>query len=504
VESGLVEPPAAVVVVELPERVATYGLAQEALRDVHDDLDELLFLIRSASAQLAQLQEELDASALRLHRGSAALLRSQVQLLVSRYGELGRRVLGLRQQASVADLDALDAERAACAELVRTQQLVVASLATACDWQSPPFLVSSPIGSGGEYGRITPHWNDYKRDRHLDAEEYEAAFVAEFVDMPGEWRALATSCGMAALTTIVGFLKSGAARAGPVLAGAGLYHETKIVLEHAFGDRVLYADERELPAAVHRFRPSIVFLDSLCNTRAALVPDVDAVAAELGDGMLVVDNTGVPCGQPFGNRTIVFESLLKYHQLGLDRVNAGIIVAPIEHAPRLSACREHLGTNVTDVAVRTLPRPRRDVLERRLARIGRNALLIAERLETELGDGVAHPGLASHPSFPVAERLRFRGGCVSLALDDCGLVDDVVAEARRRSVPLVGGSSFGFDTTRIYLTAARAAQGEPFVRIAVGTEHRLAIEGVAEAIAAAIRRSRGVGTFSGPRGVSRV
>jgi cystathionine beta-lyase/cystathionine gamma-synthase len=488
--------------VELFHAVAADEHAHEALHDVRDDLDELLFLIRSASAQLAQLQEELDASARQLHRGSAALLRSQVQLLVSRYGELGRRVLGLRQQASVADLDALDAERAACAELVRTQQLVVASLATACDWQSPPFLVASPIGSGGEYGRITPHWNDYKRDRHLDAEEYEAAFVAEFVDTPGDWRALATSCGMAAVTTTVGFLKSGGARAGPVLAGAGLYHETKIVLEHAFGDRVLYADERELPAAVHRFRPSIVFLDSLCNTRTALVPDVDAVAAELGDGMLVVDNTGVPCGQPFGNRTIVFESLLKYHQLGLDRVNAGIIVAPAEFERHLSACREHLGTNVTDVTVRTLPRPRRDLLERRLARIERNALQIAERLEQELGDLVAYPGLESHPSFDVAQRLRFRGGCISLALDDDALVDDIVAEGRRRSTPLVGGSSFGFDTTRIYLTAARAESTDPFLRIAAGTEHRLAIEGVADALVAAIGRTLPIGTLSGTRGVS--
>jgi cystathionine beta-lyase/cystathionine gamma-synthase len=308
---------------------------------------------------------------------------------------------------------------------------------------------------------------------------------------------------MAALTTIVGFLKSGGARAGPVLAGAGLYHETKIVLEHAFGDRVLYTDERELPAAVHRFRPSVVFLDALCNTRTALAPDVDAVAAELGDAMLVVDNTGVPCGQPFRARTIVFESLLKYHQLGLDRVNAGIIVTDREYAPHLSACREHLGTNVTDVAVRALPRPWRDLLERRLARIERNALLIAERLEHELGDLVAYAGLESHPSFAVAQRLGFRGGCVSLALDEDALVDDAVAEARRRSAPLVGGSSFGFDTTRIYLTAARASHSEPFIRIAAGTEHRLAIEGVADALVAAIGQARTAGTFSVSRGVSR-
>ena len=183
--------------------------------------------------------------------------------------------------------------------------------------------------------------------------------------------------------------------------------------------------------------------------------------------------------------------------------SSSFIVAPVELERHLSACREHLGTNVTDVAVRTLPQPRRDLLARRLARIERNAFLIAERLENELGDLVAYPGLESHPSFAVAQRLGFRGGCVSFALDDGALVEDAVAEARRRSVRLVGGSSFGFDTTRVYLTAARTERTEPFLRVAAGTEHRLAIEGVADALVAAIGRARTPGTFSASRGVSR-
>jgi len=53
---------------------------------------------------------------------------------------------------------------------------------------------------------------------------------------------------------------------------------------------------------------------------------------------------------------------------------------------------------------------------------------------------------------------------------------------------LLGGSSFGFDTTRIYLTAEGADYGEPFVRIAAGTEHRLEVERVAEALTAAVRK----------------
>jgi hypothetical protein len=68
-------------------------------------------------------------------------------------------------------------------------------------------------------------------------------------------------------------------------------------------------------------------------------------------------------------------------------------------------------------------------------------------------------------------------------------VNYAVDEAARRGVRLLAGSSFGFDTTRIYLTAARAELGTPFVRIAAGTEHRLELEALADALAVAIERS---------------
>jgi cystathionine beta-lyase/cystathionine gamma-synthase len=218
----------------------------------------------------------------------------------------------------------------------------------------------------------------------------------------------------------------------------------------------------------------------------------------------VLDNTGlsVSC-QPFALagdsvRLIVFESLLKYAQLGLDRANTGVILARAEDAAALGAYREHLGTNVADVAVHALPRPDRRVLARRLGRLQRNALLVARRLGARTGPAadVVYPGLASHPGARNARRLAFRGGCLSVvfrAVDPAlrreqALIEAAVAEAARHGVALVGGSSFGFDTSRIYLTAARADCGEPFVRIAAGTEHRLELETLAAALATALRR----------------
>lgn len=124
--------------------------------------------------------------------------------------------------------------------------------------------------------------------------------------------------------------------------------------------------------------------------------------------------------------------------------------------------REHLGTNVADTSVLSLPRPDRARLERRLARLERNAAILAERL------GGFHPGVGRLLQLDVAEPQAW----VARALE----------EARRRDVEVVAGTSFGFDHTRVYITAPGP---DSFLRIAAGTEDRLRIETVTEALSAA-------------------
>jgi cystathionine beta-lyase/cystathionine gamma-synthase len=315
------------------------------------------------------------------------------------------------------------------------------------------------------------------------------------VDQPAGARALLTGCGMAAFTTILGWLIGEGKLSGPVLAGRGLYHETRLLLERMLPGRVAFVDEADTAAllrAIGESRPRALFLDSLSNTRWMPVPDLGAVIDALrgADTYLVLDNTCLSVGcQPFvlardSVRLVVFESLLKYAQLGLDRAGAGLIVARNGDAESLEYYREHLGTNIPDVSVHALPPPDRGVLERRLARLQRNALHLARGLSERAPPGVAivYPG---------------RGGCLSVAFGECeqtierqsGLVGAAVAEAARRGIRLHAGSSFGFDTTRIYLTAARAEYGVPFVRIAAGTEHRLEVDALTDVLATAIGAS---------------
>jgi cystathionine beta-lyase/cystathionine gamma-synthase len=485
-------------------------LLAAALADLREDFDELAFLCRSAQAKLAETEIELAAAG--LHEPTRELLLRQLASSRRRYTAASERLLSLDERArceprSRSLLDGLTAEKGSLADLLRTEQALLAALAAAADWQSPSFLHSQIAAAGRQSGRIQAHWNDYKRDRHLDADAYEHRYVQAMVDGPPGLRALLTSCGMAAFTTVLSYLVLEGKLDRPVLAGAGLYHETRLLLERMLGDRLRIVDEHDTPALLHTIddvKPSAIFLDSLSNTTRMPVPELAPVLERLRGTRtyLIVDNTGlsVSC-QPFALARespglLVFESLLKYAQLGLDRANAGVIVAHPDDAERLSEYREHLGTNIADVAVHALPPPDRGVLERRLARLQRNALFLAAELTERVAAAaeIVYPGLPSHPCARAATRLTFHGGCLSIVFRERdgglarqhALVDAAVAEAAKRGVALLAGSSFGFDTTRIYLTAARAVSGEPFVRVAAGTEHRLALEPLADALAAAI------------------
>jgi cystathionine beta-lyase/cystathionine gamma-synthase len=487
--------------------------ARAALADLRADFEELLFIARSADAELAEAASGLARAA--LGERTRELLTRQLASSRRRYRTATDRLLDFREQATRARAEPsrvgeLAAEKASLADLLRAEQALTAALVGAADWQSPSFLRSIGPGAGRQDGRIRAHWNDYKRDRHLEAETYERRYLHALVDGPADLCALLTSCGMAAFTTVLSFLQLEGALDGPVLAGRGLYHESRLLLERTLRGRLHLVDEADTDAllgSIGELRPSALFLDSLSNTRWMPLPELGRVLERLAgtETYLVVDNTGlsVSC-QPFALaddsvRLLVFESLLKYAQLGLDRANAGIIVARSGDGERLSSHREHLGTNVADVAVHALPGPDRRVLERRLARLGRNAHALAERLDAELGGvvEVVYPGLPFHRCAAAVRRLPFRGGCLSVGfrqpdaqlLRERALVDQAVAEAGRRGVALLAGSSFGFDTTRIYLTAEGAEYGEPFVRIAAGTEHVLEIELVAEALANAIRET---------------
>jgi Cys/Met metabolism PLP-dependent enzyme len=419
-----------------------------ARAELEEDLGDLLRLVSSALGRLERLSAELDAAP--LLRETAFLLQDQIGAASTRWRGYERTLRAARGSS----VERLAAAKRAHADVLRAEAALVAALGVAADWQSPWF-------------GVTPHVDDYKRDRFAAAAAYEEAFGREYLDAPA--RVLVTACGMAAFTTIVETLRlEGLPR--PVAYGRELYHETKELLARGLAGPAVEVDERDA-AAVRALRPSALFVDALSNTPALLVPDLPALANALpGDAVLVVDTTGLSVRvQPLQlpGRVIAFESLLKHVELGLDRANAGAIVCRPSDGRALDLARERLGTIAPDFAVATLPEPERDVLERRLARLERNAGVLAQRL----------------PRAAWA-------GCGSYLVVESGMpleayVERALAAARAAGVQVVAGSSFGFDSTRLYVTGAGSGVREPFLRVSAGTEHRLEIEVVAEALSGA-------------------
>lgn len=363
--------------------------------------------------------------------------------------------------------------------LLRSFSGVIASLITVCDWQSPSANYSLFSEAGSQTGRISATINDYKRDWHLDAEKFEKVYLKEYIEAPLKFRlrALMANSGMAAFTTIFNFLQMTQKIRNPVLLGKNSYFQYKQILIESLREKVTEineSDTEQIISVIKKIRPSVIFIDSLCNAKYIPVPDlpriIDFLKKEYKQEIyLVIDNTGLSINfQPFKllglNRNvhlIIFESLMKYVHLGLDRVTGGIIIASQDDGGKLFECRKHLGTNVSDSSVYAFPIPSRPILNKRLLRLQRNAFLLASDLQKYLK--VIYPGHGSFFNLVFNKRNdnprqynRF--------------IKTVLQKAKKYNFQLVGGTSFGLNHTRIYLTSLWSKYGEPFLRISAGTE----------------------------------
>jgi cystathionine beta-lyase/cystathionine gamma-synthase len=516
--------PAGGVVGRLPPARLPGVLLDRSFTELAADLAELEHLAGEFSDRLQVRGQVLLRQRRYLHGDSLDLIEQQLRTLTAAYDSIRRDTRELRlatggHRRTSELLAGLTWERAGCADRLRTLTGIAGSTIVASEWQSPSFAHSVRSNAGTWTGMVKPHVDDYRRDRHQDAAAFEAAYRAANVDLADgrEVRALTTSCGMSAFATILGFLQMEAKLDGPVVLGSSLYHECRDLVRALVPPERLHEVPEHPPEAlcraIERHRPVVVFLDSVGNAPGVLVPDVAGAVRSMREaasgGYLILDNTALSCTfQPFrllavdGPRLVVFESLTKYAQFGLDRVTGGVIVAEGRDAEDLDRYREHIGTNIPDASVHAIPWPNRTHLERRLERLERNAVVLAQRIReaAEAGRGVVvgadHPALADHPSHSIARGLRFRGGWLTVAFASRSDRPDVhrrfvelaLEESRRRHVPLLAGASFGLDVTRIYPTAWDARSGRPFVRISPGIEHISQIEELAQAFGRAVAR----------------
>lgn len=478
-------------------------LVAQSLVDLADDFVDMISLTAQRMNALRRLSTELNRDSVPRWAGrevlpsivsmlaSDATTTSELRALIeatTRNGSLDRLVLARRRQA----------------EILRTRQAVSASFFAATDWHSPSIAHSVHSTAGRHDGRVTAHLDDYKRDRHPSQAAWERAWLEEMVDNPAQHPlgALMTASGMAAFTTVMNWVQQQVAD-HPVLMGSSIYHECRDLLTTSGLGCIAVpeTDKRAWEEALDS-GPGVVFIDTMCNAAGLAVPDVvwliEVLHGRRRPVTLVLDNTArsVSC-QPWRHlpagsnvRMIVFESLTKYPQLGIDRAAGGVIVAREQDVTEMDSLREHLGTNIADVVAHQHPWPNRRILERRLSRIGRNAALIAgtvnRRIAGRFPVRVLYPGLSTRSRVSDS---GFHGGFLTIESHTPGdialyrrLIEKMLDVASGRGVPICEGTSFGFDTTRVYLIAPTPKHADSFLRISAGAEHLLGAHAVTSVV----------------------
>ena len=107
---------------------------------------------------------------------------------------------------------------------------------------------------------------------------------------------------------------------------------------------------------------------------------------------------------------------------------------------------------------------------------------------------VFYPGLANHETHDWTKDWWFHGCFFNIKFKSefettsfyKNFIRLVIACARKNKIGLVGGTSFGLNQTRIYLTSLWTDFGEPFLRISAGTETRLEMESIKKVLTDAI------------------
>ncbi len=350
----------------------------------------------------------------------------------------------------------------------RTLTLTASSAILSTDWQSPSYLHATVSQAGRQTGTIYGGLNDYKRDQHRDLIYYEKKFIKEYVDSPYKpfIRAYATVSGMAALTTIINFLLM-YRKAKKVLYGRHTYFQAIELLTGVFGSNAISVDETDpLGDTIRKYKPDAIFLDTISNTKEAVSPDIASVRTLLKHSQtyLVIDNTVTSTGRQFltnpllaGRHVIVWESLNKFHQYGLDRVTGGILYGTGIQFENLFDVREHSGTILPDTHVFSIPTPNRKLFDKRLKRIIRNTRILSEMLNIHHLD---------RPFLTLSQKKLQH--TVKLCIEN----------SKKLGVNVAAGTSFGLPWTRVYAVATHTPHTEPFLRIAPGSETVEEIEAI--------------------------
>jgi cystathionine beta-lyase/cystathionine gamma-synthase len=503
-------------------------IIKQSIYDLKDDFTELSAIIYSYQNRIVNFKKNISKVKKHLYQKSYDSILDQLRSIENCLKDCQSEIVTIQKDigrgSTQENLFKLIEKKHLLFDFLRTQVNILSAIITALDFQSPAFSASNDYSMAGQFtGKILATINDYKRDGRLDNRELENWYKKEFIDLNFKFRinCYATNSGMAAFTTILNFLFLERKINKTILIGESCYHENKKLLEKLPFEiiKVNESDTQLIIEKIRKHNPEGLFFDSLTNTQNIFILDWQKILRFLvgwaqKDIYFVLDNTCLSSTiQPFREivgkskkvHLIVFESLLKYLQMGMDRANAGMISTYGKDTHLLMEYREHLGTNISDSSVYAIPWIKREIYEKRLYRFQRNAFFLAQELNKYIKQTnhkkikeIIYPRSNYLPTVwqsdkpttekQISENQSFHGSFFTFRFYNESIsvykkfLKIVINEARKEKVQIYGGTSFGFNTSRIYLTALQIKVTKPFVRFSAGTETIWEIEKIKNAL----------------------
>ncbi|HLL60501.1 MAG TPA: hypothetical protein VK338_02190 [Candidatus Nitrosocosmicus sp.] len=490
---------------------------QQTLFDIKDDFEELIYLYNSSSLQLKLFLKEIKQQKDHIEEISFFRLLHQTEKLIKENEQyiktLQNIIVSLTDTANETELQKYITDKYVFTNMYRIRLNTIAGLITSTDWQSPSYNHSIYSLAGKQTGKIKGTFNDYKRDQHLDGKQYEVKFIREFLKgvINNSYYAFLTHTGMSALTTVLYYLNLYKGIKKYILMGKNIYFENKEIIQKMFlnVDEFEECDTESIITLIQRHKPRVIILDSLSNSYNVVRTDIRKLLNYLNknikeDIYIVIDNTCLSItSQPLSMinskkiHIICIESLNKYHQFGMDRVTAGIIYTKcdIKNYELLYNARDHSGSNISDTSVYSLPIPNKKILQKRLNRFERNIqhimTAVIEHLNTfpsTIISGISYAKKNSENDFLGSYfTFKFHDSYKKINLYK-KMILLLIDEGKKNNVQIVAGTSFGLNTSRIYLTSLRSDYGDPFVRFSVGTETLWEVEKIIQVLIKVINR----------------
>ncbi len=385
----------------------------------------------------------------------------------------------------------------------------IASLATRLDWQTiaydssvkPNFFLKQEVGYKGIIG--------YKRVHYPKLNELENWFLKEFIESPikDNLCCFFTSSGMGAYTLIENFLTKDCLSLGDkILFANRSYFETRDQINKLKGfiiKPLLSIEAENIFQEIIYEKPKVVFLEPINNEEKIIVIDIHKIIKKLlnynfeNDFYIVVDTSMTSGGESvflnFDNKKnkkvhlIAWESLLKYRQFGMDRFNAGLVIAEKIFQRKLFVQRERTGTILPDIQTMMFPKLGKKLYENRMKLIQRNASIFTSEISNFLTKNnlnnflsINYPGYQKNKGYLIAKKYKYIGGVVTFEFKDekkkniqyfLTIINYIISQAKKHKIQINHGTSFGFYRTRITIAATGGGiYTNPFIRFSIGEE----------------------------------